>query len=111
MKTIKKSSPALLSFYRDWLEWAEADAPEGSPFGFTAGIGLCSMSFWHAKYSGHETPHKVESEINRQFRDAGKSAYYPFGEATYYRESENGTIHKNPKRLAWVMARIEEAGE
>lgn len=117
MKKIPKSSPALLAFYVDWLAWAEAGAPENfpnNPFDFSRGIGLCTNAFYHARISGVEKPYEVEEELKRQFRSPGKygvRVYYPFGEASYNKNSSNGAMHLCPKRLDWVRNRIKEASE
>lgn len=100
---IKKSSPALLQFYRDWLAWAEGGAEEWGPHDFSRRYGLCLCQFF-GKYD-------MEEEMKDQFVAAGLSRTYPFGYSEFHRGRASKSLHKDEARLAWVRARIAEASE
>lgn len=107
---IIKSTPALLQFYKDWLEAAEApDADSDNHLIFRNGMGLCgNLEMWlDEKYDDDDQV--FEDTFRRmylQFQMAELDHTYPFGEVEYNRASYKDTQHKDEKRLAWVKARI-----
>lgn len=98
-------SDELKAFYRAYLAWLEAGAPEGMPF--LRGLGLCSSvpDVVTRAYS-----YDVRQEMKRQFREAGLNSTLPFNShpgatedlPNYGDECNSGACHLNPKRIAWV---------
>ena len=113
---VRKSSPMLSAFYKDWYEWATSGAPANSPF--RRCHGLCAnMEYWFRKdqYRNHgfdKTDDEIENsvilEMQEQFMDAGLSQIYPFGEQNYDICGSNFRQHTDPARLSWVAERIAE---
>lgn len=88
---------AVLSYLREWLDWVEAGAVEGEPF--TREYGLCSNAP-DAAYAG------LKEMLGADFgRDE-----YPFGDDDYDLRFDEFTQHECPARLAWVRAKLAEAG-
>lgn len=107
---ISKSTPELLQFYKDWLEAAQApDADKDDHLIFRNGMGLCgNLEMWCEEHYGEEDAEANAAYccMKEQFEEAGLSSIYPFGERDYDVAAFHDTQHKNPKRLAWVKARI-----
>lgn len=90
----ERISPELRRFLRDWLAWAEAGAPDGSPHDFCDVAGLCSNCCW---YFPEAVDHPAYFELTSMFKDG-----YPFGGCDEYYSGR--PHHTNPQRLAWVRA-------
>ena len=113
---VRKSSPMLYAFYKDWYEWATTEAPDSSPF--RRCHGLCAnLEYWfmkdeYLKHGFDKTDDEIETsvilEMQEQFIDAGLSQVYPFGEQNYDICGSNRRQHTDPQRLDWVAARIAE---
>ncbi len=94
-------SPDLIAFLKAWHDWATNGAPDGDPF--CRSTGLCPQADGDA-YHDLRAIRKVE------FSEG--DWVYPFGgEDDYDRRASNGTQHECPARLAWVRAKLVEAGE
>lgn len=94
-------SPDLIAFLKAWHEWATTGAPEDKPF--TRKYGLCTNLGWTFGLDAKDDLfHLLE-------RDMG-DAIEPFGE-DYAERRVAQTQHECPKRLAWVRAKLAEAGE
>lgn len=88
-------SPDLIAFLRAWYDWATSGAPDKEPF--NCRFGLCSNADGYGP---------VADEL---FALLGRT--FPFGEQDYSIRYVNRTQHECPRRLAWVRARLVEAGE
>lgn len=94
-------SPDLIAFLKAWHDWATNGAPECQPF--TRKYGLCTNC---------DGAFGVDAKENLQClleSDLG-NAFEPFGE-DYTQRRVDQTQHECPKRLAWVRAKLVEAGE
>lgn len=93
-------SQQLTEFYKAYLAWVEAGAPEDDGQLLTRNVGLCTNLALFCEFA-HEVP---DYELEQQFRDAGLSVFYPFNgsSAQYRQEKHAGTCHLNEKRIAWV---------
>lgn len=110
-------SDNLKAFLRAWLDWAMADAPDSdrctdrNPNSFDRECGLCSNTHAFEELALDVYPHytgALEDELGEQFRAAGLSKGYPFGQYVYDEDSEFGTHHCNLNRLAWVRTQLGE---
>lgn len=90
----ERINPELERFLTDWLDWAEAGAPNGNPHDFCDVAGLCSNCRWYFE-GGMLSP--AWRELEALF-DCG----YPFGGHDEYYSGR--PHHTNPQRLAWVRA-------
>lgn len=110
---IRKSTPELLQFYKEWLKWAESGGSDDHDV-FNNGTGLCNnLERWldlACDYPRNSVYH-CEDLLHYQFKDAGLSCIYPFGEYAYDNAAELDTMHKDEKRLSWVKARIADVEE
>jgi len=91
-------SADLIAFLKAWYDWATSGAPEGEPF--TRGYGLCFAA-----------PDAVRRELRMALSASSGAVAFPFGVVDYFERQEHFTQHECPKRLAWVRARLVEAGE
>ena len=91
----ERISPELEVFLRDWLDWAEAGAPNDNPHDFFVLVGLCSNCSWRF---GGDRKHPVYRELSDNF--IGNR--FPFGGREEYYSGR--PHHTNPQRLAWVRA-------
>lgn len=94
-------SPDLIAFLKAWYDWATSGAPDGEPF--SRATGLC---FNLAERFKRPVARDALTEMYELL--GGDST--PFGDE-YYDRGEARTQHECPKRLAWVRARLVEAGE
>ena len=90
----ERVSPELERFLRDWLDWAEAGAPDRNPHEFRAVAGLCSNCRWYFEDSMLSP---ARQELEALFEGG-----YPFGGPDEYYSGR--PHHTNPQRLAWVRA-------
>lgn len=88
-------SADLIAFLKAWYDWAASGAPDGEPF--SRQFGLCSNAYG--------------SKLERELEDLFEGHAAPFGGGNYLARSHARTQHECPKRLAWVRARLVEAGE
>lgn len=93
----------LRDFYVAYAVWLDRGANSGE---FLRGEGLCANLFDYCTRLGIETE-PAQIELHRSFKRAGLSAYLPF-DSSYEYESDNKRCHLNPRRVAWVRARIAE---
>ena len=91
-------SADLIAFLKAWYDWATSGAPDGEPL--WRRYGLC-----------HHVPYGVRDELKAALRASFGGSAYPFGHENYWPRWDNETQHECPKRLAWVRARLVEAGE
>lgn len=90
-------SDELYEVLKAWL----IDATSTSPSSEVRFCGLCAQ------------PHideELTSEMRAFWREQRLHEIFPFNltEGEYYHESNSGTCHLNPRRLAWVKERIAE---
>jgi hypothetical protein len=92
------------AFLRDWLEWAESDAPRGAPF--DPCFGLCSNAIG---YGDSDNVWEVRDDLTLAFEAlCPEDPYYPFGIEDYKLDMSLACHHTNPARLAWVRAQLQE---
>lgn len=105
----------LRAFLQAWLDWAEADAPDSlrrttrNPYGFDRDVGLCSNTHrFEERELGIELGYTggLEVELGYLFESQGMSNGYPFGQAAYDADADDGTHHTNSARLAWVREQL-----
>lgn len=104
-------SDLLREFLKAWLEWAEGDVSDSTPFDATA--GLC----WNARLyilalpvrPIGVSPYDLSDELEFIFRDGGLCRSYPFGKNAYKDAEALQAMHKDPNRLAWVRKQLEVA--
>lgn len=102
-----KQSKELTEFYREWLEWSSSPYVEEHHPHFSISRGLCtSARLWGKRYENDARPFTLMDELSRQFDEAGLSMDYPFGLGEFNTDFGRGTMHKCPKRLAWVRDRL-----
>lgn len=100
-------SPDLIAFLKAWYDWATSGAPEGEPF--SRRYGLCKNAYDAA--GGGKAGDDIYEKLHDLFYDFGGEQSYPFGWGDYEDREGARTQHECPKRLAWVRARLVEAGE
>lgn len=100
-----KSSRELLSFYRVWLAWAEADAPEHPQFKTDHGMCFCLDRLATSRAYDYS---ELVFEMQDQFLAAELDPHYPFGYLAYQYDCENESHHRREERLNWVKARISD---
>lgn len=112
---IPKSTPELLKFYKDWLAAATKDDADLNEHPvFRNDLGLCgNLEMWCEEDFCEEDPvaNKAYLCMLSQFQHAGLNTTYPFGEMEYHKGYWSDDQHKDPKRLAWVEARISDMEE
>lgn len=112
---ITKSTPALLQFYKEWLEAAESpDADSDSHPVFQNGVGLCrNLIVWCDEHPNEEdsVTNAAYCCMQEQFMEAGLNRAYPFGMVKYDTAALSNRQHKDEERLAWVRARIADMEE
>ncbi len=92
-------SDELYTQLKEWLE----DATSASPSWQVQSTGLCS----------YMDDIDLVREMKAFWNEQGLDPNFPFpltlvDSAGYFRESNSGTCHLNPRRLAWVRERIAE---
>lgn len=90
-------TPALRAYLTDWLAWAEAGAPEHAEF--SPHCGLCTNAPDDAAYD-------LRDVLVADFGDDDTPFSTP--DRPYWLDANNGTHHTNPRRLAWVRAKLAE---
>lgn len=91
-------SQTLTNFYRAYLAWVEAGAPEKNEHEFKRRIGLCSNLHWFTFPNDFPL-----EEMTRQFAAAGLDSFHPFSRSIEYRDEKvAGTCHLNNNRMSWV---------
>lgn len=103
----------LRSFLEDWLEWANSENTE-SPQGvrYCKTDGLCGSLRMYVPKHGYvnDTLYwECSRKLNKEFEKDGLDCRYPFGEVAYITAHNKETQHKDPKRLAWVLGKLNEA--
>lgn len=92
-------SPQMVQFLADWLDWAENDGSAPSDDScFRPYAGLCLNS--------SKRGHSVTWELRAMLEADGLDPEYPFGEADYEERADKLTMHRCPKRLAWVRDKL-----
>lgn len=99
---------ALLAAYlTDWLAWARAGAPRGGVFSRCEGLCI-NTSSWSLHNPNPEPDMedravRLELALDMAFEATGcRCPGYPFGEEAYYVGENEGTMHEDENRLAWV---------
>ena len=103
MKT--DQSPELTQFYRDYLAWIDAGAPEPHEV-FSRSEALCvNYQSWQI---AKDTLDASLYKFGLQFTAAGLSTLSPFNSelADLIDEQNRAACHLNPKRIAWVRTRV-----
>lgn len=94
-------SPELSKFLADWYQWATTGAPEGcTKEGFSRYFGLC--------HHAYRRSYKLADELGRCLaKEFGETSDTPFNHTIeYWQESDEGLMHINPNRLAWVRRKL-----
>ena len=93
-----------LEFLKAWMAWVENGANKDAFF--SRSNGLCGLAIRFDKCNEST----VEVTLQSWFKEDGLDRNYPFNldSSDYFRESANGERHTNPRRLAWVKAKITE---
>ena len=101
-------SEELLTFYRTYLAWLEAGAPEGEPF--TRCTGLCTNLYDFYDMGESERYEPVLDEMHEQFYLKDLVMVLPFNSnfGKYTLEAEKGRCHLNVDRVNWVKERVAE---
>lgn len=98
-----------LQFLREWYEWAVVGAP-GSPC-FSVHFGLCNSYDQWLDHNYRLLPSDkmvLEKHFYMSLKLIDGMGSAPFGGVNLYiSERDQGIIHENPTRLAWVKQRIE----
>lgn len=90
-------SPDLIAFLKSWHDWATNGAPDQHPY--WRKFGLCTNCPWGLR-------DELRTNLHKEFGDW----LGPFG-GDYYARARAETQHECPVRLAWVRAKLVEAGE
>ena len=93
----------LDQFLRDWLRWALN--PQRSSQ-FHPHYGLCTnLTFWCVE----EDEAALQFELRDRFTASGLDPDYPFNldGLEYGNAARAGTMHLNPRRLAWVKEQLD----
>lgn len=99
-------SADLIAFLKAWYDWATSGAPDGEPFHRRHGLCPNATVFCPGEaLVGH-----LRKELTKNLVFGGRTET-PFGHQDYWERYDNDTQHLCPKRLAWVRARLVEAGE
>lgn len=113
-----RKTRGIIEFLRDWLAWAEADAPEQlAPSGanYSPQAGLCgNASIYKLAYGDPALPYfELMSALNILLsasvnsRELNNPMPTPFGGlGEYNRRSAFGTQHRCPERLRWVRETV-----
>lgn len=102
-------SETLKKFLAEWLEWAEAGAPEHEAL--DRSLGLCAnLGFWVTE-NILEIPGDMCDTVEAEFSallvaEFGDNYMYPFGGDEYIQAARLGTQHLNEARLAWVREQL-----
>lgn len=100
-----KISKELYTFFKEWLEWAEAGGDEHGVF--YKHEGLCSsLESWY-DYKWLACLYELSSLLEY----SGLDINYPFGKEDYVRRLRNDTQHECPLRLAFVREQIKKYEE
>lgn len=89
----KVASTQLKEFLKDWLDWAE-----GKDYRYPHNIrsGLClDVS-------------TVDSSLKYELTNLFEFEVWPFGKTEYCNCARQGAQHKDPNRLAWVRAALND---
>lgn len=95
--------PILKAYLREWLDWVERGAPQNQPFSRSHGLcnNVCGSSAQDKTHLEHQLGHALETSFPED-KD------YPFGYCAYLVRGSAGTMHEDPKRLAWVREMLTE---
>lgn len=101
-------SPELKAFYRAYRDWLDAGAPEFEPFARFDGL-CCNISRLYRleKPGDMELRKRLRDELGAQFRAAGLSDTFPFGERSYYLRHDKDSQHLHKPRVKWVREHAE----
>ncbi len=98
-------SKKLTEFYNAYNNWLNAGAPNYEPFSRTAGLcyGIMTFSDENCKVA-----RILKSEMRKQFDAADLDNCTPFNndENYYADESDDRSMHLNPKRIEWVRSHL-----
>lgn len=107
----KQERLSLKTFFKWWLEQAEAEHP---PM-FITRLGLCyALEMWLSNRS--TTPAQRETlteELRQKIREYSRvnklNYIYPFGgKQEFFHELQHQSAHKNPMRIAWVKEQLQK---
>lgn len=98
-------SDNLKKFYRAYKAWLDKGAPDHEPF--SRDDGLCENLWIWCLQNESVTRNELLHEMYRQFRLAGRSITFPFGENRYRIDRLHDTQHLNPYRIKWVEEHAE----
>lgn len=114
-----QQSEALTKFYKAYLSWVQAGAPEANEHGFRRNYGLCAnLSAFDSLTS--DQWNEADDQMTEQFKAAHLCNFYPFNpppvrgdfeasEKLFCDEATAETMHENPRRLAWVLERTAQS--
>ena len=94
-------SPELSTFLAEWYNWATTGAPRPTTDeGFHRSFGLC----FHAQGRSEKLYCELRELLKEEF---GNECDTPFNyQIDYWQEGDDGLMHENPKRLAWVRQKL-----
>jgi hypothetical protein len=100
--------PPLIDFYRSYIAWLDAGAPDGEPYHRNG--GLChSLRQWYLRVEESATAglgvyrHLLHRDL---LGLAPIESMFPFGSTDYHRRHRDCTMHLCPKREDFVRTRI-----
>lgn len=101
-------SMPLTQFYRAYMWWLDADAPD--EMGFSRYHGLCgALRQWANRHAQVEY-RDLSNEMQAQFMKLRTNFFlHPFHTSTqeYNREVDRGEAHLNLDRIKWVRSHAE----
>ena len=98
----------LHKFLQDWLDAATGKVAK--PTWYDGHWSLCSCArVWDTRQSHPGAEAEIQHRLKEEF---GETCNYPFGGSVrFYWEMRDGTMHKNPERLAWVRKVLAEEAD
>lgn len=98
-------SDLLTAFYRAYLNWIMAGAPNFRPFNRRSGLCENLKRFIKDNHLDRATIWRIEEELYMQFQAARLKVDFPFnsGRRHYLLEAKEARMQENPLRLQWVL--------
>lgn len=116
-------SDLMREFLETYLKWAvlNKDAAKRAVVGLEDGrtfdpwSGLCSAvwrfiskKYAHLEYeNAYPIRMALRAELRAMLDASGLDRDFPFGECAYDEGYENGNLHTDPNRLAWIRSQLE----
>jgi len=92
----------LRTFAQAYVDWLDRGAPEGDPFAYRA--GLCDALWAYRKQHNLSVEWEDDqfSNLVNKFEARGLDEFYPFGKSDYVSRRRAATMHKCPRRTAFI---------